>query len=556
MVLAIKLHDNIFIPKSMIDSGKHLLGLNYTLAQNKIKSLFPIDDGTKANRFIRDIFTHIKPNFTFNLYHLVDSLSISELLIANDEYNQNVRKTNPNPPLELLLPIENYLNYLGFEIAVFPTAPQLFILNLLKKVEIISEYWLEGETRPIDSSENTKNKDVFGEDVGEGFPSFAQNDFKPLQQQAPANPDINENNVLNNLDYDKFENRGEGATFIIIESDATNDLKKIGRKVNVSHLNKKNTGFLDSFGEMSGGALHQLQTLITLYGNAERTIQGLAPETNLVVCSLQAFGGQSPVADDFINRKKNLLSLLRECLFKVLKSKTKNAILLLEFETSIPLNKELAFENFPSYIISDVHKRLAEITNEHNTIVVGGVGNSSKNFNNLSPFPWKIKDGVQLIDTQFTYIDLTKREKSPIIMVAATEKMNNADFTIAESSNYGKEVDIYMYTNILMGDDIKTFTGTSAASAVTAGIIAFLQGRTLSGITGNGILPASGLQNGRKLTTQIIKKVFENTFMSDFRRKINTPLNLEKSGFIRKTTLEELWIQCEIELNRQASQRQ
>lgn len=549
MVLAIKLTDNIFVPQSIIDSGKHLLGLNYTLAQNKIKGLYTTSEESKFNRFFTDIQTHIKPALMFNLYHLVDSLSISELLIANNLHNNDVRASDPNPLPELLLPIENYLNYLGFEVDKIPNENQLVILNILKKIGIISEYWLEGETRQIISSRDVENKDVFGDKVGVGFPSIIQNEFNAIQPINAGNTDILEENYLRNLDFKKHENRGAGATIIIIESNATDDLKKIGNKVNISHFEKHRNAF-NSFGEMSEGNIHQLKTLITLYGNRDKQIQGLVPQANLVVCSLRNIEGFEP--NSFLNRKNDLLSLLRECLFKTLNQDIKNAILLLEFESIIPLGDkfELTSEYFPSYIIYDIYKRLEEITTQQNTIVVGGVGNSSKNFNDLDPFPWKLEKPKGLLKELrkkgFTYIDLTQRNL-PFIMVSAVDKkVGDTDFTIEKESNYGKEVDIFMYTNFPMGSDIENFDGTSAASAATAGIIAFLQGRALSIIS---LLPENpNFQNVKPLTTQIIKRVFENTFMLEFQRNIQTPLISEKTGFIHKTSFIELWEECEKQL--------
>jgi hypothetical protein len=561
MVLAVKLQDDIFIPQSVIDSGLHLLGLNYSLAQNNIKGLFSTNNESKFKRFSTDILKNFEVNFMFNLYHLVDSLSISELLIANNLHNNTVRVSNPNPLPELLLPIENYLNYLGFIINDFPSEKQFIILNTLKRFKFISEYWIEGETKQIKTSHEVERNDVFDDTIpiGVGLPSFVQTHINPFQLELPENPDVLKENYLSNLNFENLENRGEGATIIIIEANATNDKDKIGKKVNISHFQKHPESF-DSFGEMSGGNLHQLMTLITLYGNKEGQIVGLVPNANLVVCSLRHIPGFE--LENFINRKNNLLSLLRENLFKILKRNTENAILLLEFETIIPLGPDLNLEseNFPSFIIYDICKRLGEITTQHNTIVVGGVGNLSKDFNNLDPIPWKLEKPTgklkDLKNKGFTYVDLTQKNL-PFIMVSAVDKKTgDNDFTIEEEANYGKEMDVYMYTDFPMGTEIVNFNGTSAASAATAGIIAFLQGKALSGIVGNGDSPSSISPKKRKLTLQIIKKVFESTFMSDFPRNIQTSLLHEKTGFIRKTTLKTLWENCEMELKKQSLQRQ
>lgn len=573
MVLAIKIRDNIFIPQAIIDSGKHLLGLHFTVAQNNIKGLFTGNDESLFNDFFNKILKVFEPDLVFGLYHLVDSLNISELLIANNLHNQNVIATNPQPRPEMFLPIENYLNYLGFEIKNPPNLLQLGVLVALKSENIISEFWLEGETRQIKSSQDVDKKDVFEDDVIIGIGSnFVQNEFNPLQQLLPAGEAILENDILKNLDFEKHENRGSGATIILIESDATGDLTVIDDKVNIEHLKKLNA--FDSFGEMSkGGHPHQFQTLITLYGDSTGDVKGLAPNANLVVCSLRNIEGFKP--KDFINRKNDLLSRLRQNLFNTIKKDRnnalntpeqgrKNAILLLEFETLIPLGPlfQIESEYFPSYIIYDVYKRLKEITNQQNTIVVGGVGNSSKDFNDLDPFPWKltlkVKSKLKLLlkDKGYTYIDLTQKDL-PFIMVAAVEKNeNNSDFTITKESNYGKEMDVYMYTNFNVGRNVDTFKGTSGASAATAGIIAFLQGRALSGFVGNSDLPSPTLPKRRKLTIQIIKRVFERTFMKTFPRDIQTLITHKTTGLINKTTLEELWIECDKELKSLPSQHQ
>lgn len=547
MVLAIKLRDNIFVPQSVIESGKYLLGLNYALAQNKIKALFGINDELLFEGFLTQISTQFKTDVLFNLYHLVDSLSISELLLANDLSNKNLIATSPSPPPpESFLPIENYLNYLGFEIKKRPNKRQLNLLINLKSQNIISEFWLEGETRQIKGSQDFDVRDVFGDSTGIGFPNFAQNEFDSSEQLLPAGIDIDKNNFLKNLDYQIHENRGVGATIIIIEADATNKLDKIGNKVNINNFLNQSAS-IDSFGDMADGSVHQLQTLITLYGDNNGQITGLVPKANLVICSLRDIRGFNP--EDFLNRKNDILSLLRKNLFITLKQRRKNTILLLEFETLIPVGPTSTLDNeyYPSYIIYDIKKRFDEITIQHNTIVVGGVGNTEKDFNDLNPIPWKLRG--------YSYINLTKKDL-PFIMVAAVEKVaNNTDFTIEKESNFGKEMDIYMYTNFNIGE-IGRFPGTSGASAATAGIIAFLQGRAFSGIVGNGDMPSPNMPIRRKLSIQNVKNIFERTFMSTFPRDPQTKLTHETTGLIHKTTFAELWIQCEIELNRQASQRQ
>lgn len=499
MVLAIKLRDNIFVPQAIIDKVGHLFGENYAAAQNAIRGIYPSNDDTSFNSFFNQIIGLINPSLIFNLYHLVDCKMIADELIADKNFNDNLLASDPNPNSVLRRPLTNYLNVFGFEIKKRPSKPIVLILKGLKFTKIIQEFWLEGET---------------------------------FQSNSLTSTSVKRNDYLKNLKYIDIPNRGAGASIIIIESDATDDLEKIGQEVNIHNFEKGVVQF-NRLGVMRFGSEHQLLTLKTLYGNKKNTFDGLVPMANLVVSSLNKVPVQEQkLLTIFKAKKQYLLNLLRSILVEIEAQEIQNAILLLEFETWIPLNSDEpnTGELFPSYIIWDVKKRLNKLAKKRNIIVVGGVGNSHKNFDELSPDPSKNAQG-------YKYVDLNEKGL-PFIMVGGIDKKcPNCDFTTSKDSNFGKNLDVYMYTLFNLEENVQ-YGGTSGASAATAGIITYLQSKAL---VKNQLSP-----NAKPLTTEMIKEVFRLTFMQNFQKSNPRGLNETSVGLISTTTtLEDLWTKCE-----------
>ena len=84
MVLAIKLQDNIFVPQVIIDKVKHIFGANYLIAQNSIKGIYNTKDETSfESKLYNQIVNSFNPSLVFNLYHLVDSQKMSDIIISN-----------------------------------------------------------------------------------------------------------------------------------------------------------------------------------------------------------------------------------------------------------------------------------------------------------------------------------------------------------------------------------------------------------------------------------------------------------------------------------------
>jgi hypothetical protein len=502
MVLAIKLRDNIFVPQAIIDKVGHLFGENYSAAQNAIRGIYPSNDDTSFDGFFNQIISLLNPSLIFNLYHLADSQMIANELIADNNFNNNLLASDPNPDSALKRPLVNFLNAFGFEIKKRPSKAILLILNGLKRIKIIQEFWLEGET---------------------------------FQRGGFTTASISKNDYLKNLKYLDIPNRGEGASIIIIESDATDDLAKIGEEVNIQHFVTGKIKF-DRIGVMRFGSEHQLLTLKTLYGNKKNTFEGLVPMANLVMSSLNKVPVQEQkLLTIFKAKKQYLLNLLRSILVEIDAQKYQNSVLLLEFETWIPLNSDEPNmgEIFPSYTIWDVKELLNKLAKKRNIIVVGGAGNSHKNFDKLNPNPSKNAQG-------YKYVDLNEKELPFIMVGGADKKLPNADFTINKDSNFGKNIDVYMYTDFNLEEKVK-YGGTSGASAATAGIITYLQSKALAQ---NPLSP-----NVKPLTTQMIKEVFRLTFMKNFQKSNPRDLTDKSIGLISTTTtFKDLWGECERQL--------
>ncbi len=506
MVLAIKLRDNIFVPQIIINNIENIFGENYSIAQSSIRGVYSSNDDLSFTNFFNQIINVFTPNLIFNLYHLVDSQIIADELVADKVFNNNQLASNPDPNSLLLRPLINYLNLFGFEIKNRPTRGQLLILKGLKMLNIIQEYWLEGETFRSESFQNNA----------------------PLLNEG--------NNYLQNFNYLDIPDRGAGVSLIIIEPDATKDLEKIKVDVNVDNF-MNGTISLNTLGIMGFGDIHQNLTLSTLYGDKERTLEGLVPKVNLVVCSLNKPTLTDNLTKMFKSKQRTILNLLRSVLVEVNDKKFQNSVLLFEFETWIPLNKNEpnTGENFPSFIIWDIKNKIDELVKKRNIIVIGGVGDSHKNFD---PAPWKNRD-------DYSYVDLNK-PGLPFIMVSGVDRKSNSnDFTINSKSNYGKNVDVYMYTNFNLGKN-GLFGGTSGASAAMAGVVTYLQGKALLKNSDNGL---PNIQNSRPLTIQVLKKLIQSTFMLKFPRTNPTDLIDITTGFITPFKFTDLWKFCEKLLN-------
>jgi hypothetical protein len=430
--------------------------------------------------------------------------------VADKLFNDSQLASNPDPNSPILRPLVNYLNIFGFEIKKRPNLGQLLILKGLKILNIVQEYWLEGET----------------------FRSETFQNIVPLLDVG--------SNYLQNFNYLDIPDRGSGATLIIIEPDATSDLVKLGEDVNINNF-INGTISLNTLGTMGFGDIHQNMTLSTLYGDKELTLAGLVPKANLVVCSLNKPALTNDLTLMFKSKKRTILNLLRSVLMEVNASRFQNAVLLFEFETWIPLikNEPNTGENFPSFIIWDINNLINSLVTKRNIIVIGGVGDSHKNFDKLNPFPWeKNREG-------YSYVDLNQ-PGLPFIMVSGVDKKTNSnEFTINSKSNYGKNVDVYMYTNFNLGKNM-LFGGTSGASAVMAGIVTYLQGKALLKNSVNGL---PDIQNKKPLTTQLLKKLIQNTFMSKFPKANPADLTDKTTELIIPFQFAELWRLCEKLLN-------
>jgi hypothetical protein len=262
------------------------------------------------------------------------------------------------------------------------------------------------------------------------------------------------------------------------------------------------------------------------------------------VCSLNKTALTDDLTRRFKSKERTILNLLRSVLMEVNAKKFQNSVLLFEFETWIPLvkNEPNVGENFPSFIIWDIKNMIDELVNKGNLIVIGGVGDSHKDFD---PSPWKNKEG-------YSYVNLNQ-PGLPFIMVSGVDKKSNSnEFTINSKSNYGKNIDVYMYTNFNLGKN-GLFGGTSGASAAMAGVVTYLQGKAL---LKNSVTGLPNIQNRKPLSVQILKKLIQSTFMSKFPRAITTDLtDRTTTGLITPISFTELWKLCDKLIN-QPSQQQ
>ena len=542
MVLSIKLRDNIFVPQTIIDSGKYLFGLDYSAGQNVIRSFNLTKDETSFDIFFTKILNLFKPNLVFNLYHLVNSVELAEATLLNDYYNKNIIATVPFPTSEMFRSTDNFLSYFGFEIVKYPSKNQFDELVALKAQHIITHFWIEGNTQQIQSVAKKRRSN------SKLIPVSYDRDITQTQFQTivnPNSPQISTTDSIQNLAFENLPKRGAGATIISIEEDATDNRDKLSIGVNTAHFSDGSASF-GILGKPRFGNEHQINTLRTLYGDSKGFFKGISPYANLIVCSLDYMDPSASLNDNFVKKKTNvvnIISQIRKNLFTVYKQNFQNAILLFEFETWIPFSKKLNDgEYFPTAIIYDIEKWFSSLSKEGNIIVTCPSGNKSNDFDHLKTTPWKIRP--------LEYVDLTEKNL-PFILVGATE-VENGNFKVSKATNYGKNLDVYMYTNFKVAQNI-FYIDTSGAVAVVAGIVAYLQGMALS--VGN--LSSQNSAQPQKLTTKIIKDVFKNTFMKGFPRDTQMDIISITRGIINPTvTLEKLWAECEIILKRQPSQHQ
>lgn len=524
MVLAIKIKDNINV--FGLSLSKFNLGFGYIQAQDEIRSIFNINNDVDFDTFQNSIFNNFEFNpakmiKAYNLYYLANSLEISKKILDTQAFNFNQITTSSTVTDMNLLPLENQLNYFGFNIKKYPNKSQFLVLNDLKTQNIIESYWIEGDTSlPIIS------KTVSLPPLNPTVANALQNDLT---------------NVINDyekdLDYKLLNNRGLGATIIDFEEDATSDILII----NNSNIFLKN--FSEDFSTISfignnrnGDFGHQIFTFQVLFAQPDTNekrfqVNGICPKVNTVISSLKPL-----LHDDYMASIRNNLTEIQNL-------NMQNAILLFEFETDInPKKRKSPNGRFPVTIYPEINNRLEELVKMKNLIILQGSGNIGIDFDALTNAPWEFKTGAK-------YNNL-KINNPNIIMVGGVKKDFNGVFQKIESSNTSKSMDVLMYSDILLmnlKNIPKRYGGSSAAVAVCAGIVAYLQGRALQGAGNSPEGLPSGIDNTKRvLTVKIIKALFQKTF------------NKERSAgvLLSPFKLEELWIECQKELNLQPSQHQ
>lgn len=513
MVLAIKIKDDINIPQTA--QADFSFGFDYFNAQNQIRSIFSISNDLKFDIFQKSIFE----NFTFNpwqtikaynLYYLANSQYISNKLQLIKSYNLNLISSDPSVTDEKLIPLENQLNYFGFNIKKYPTKAQFKILNDLKKNNIIESYWIEGDTS-------------------------VASEINPISINPIVATNLNTSTIAQNLEINDFEkdfnyeliqNRGAKADIICFEEDATDDIATINQSniyLNNFPSNAASFSFLGAIGQ-NGNYQHQINTLQILFAKPPLNqtffhLNGICPEANIKFLSVK------PMA---IN---NYMGKIRRNLTEISLNPLKNSILFFEFETDIPLKinrKVSSAGRFPITIYPEINTRLTELTKLNNFIILEGSGNMNIDFDKIEKAPWNITKGTK-------YNNLSENNPS-IIMVGGVEKGNDNVFKKNGDTNICKSIDVLMYTNLLVKDKENNpirYSGSSGAVAVTAGIIAYLQGRAIQEMSDP---ETGGLATGFNRTKgvfsiDIIKKLFRKTFKKDFAEGI----------LLTPFTLEELW---------------
>ena len=524
MILSVKIKDNIRVSNEK--ARDIAFGGNYFEAQNLIKDIFNINDDINFEIFANKIFDNFKfskkvSNKTYNLYYLSDPIKIANTQLKLHRTNSNYTSSNPAPLEENLLPLVNYLNFFGFVIAKFPTKSQFSILNKLKESDIIESYWIEGKTfqpKP-NSTDNLLINSLTAQTTVEGQ-GLTLNQFE------------------NDLQFNHLKNRGLGATIIIFEESATNDLSVISgynsclKNFNNNNLSISTVGLF----EEDVSIKHQLKTLVTLFSkNNENQIidnfelNGICPEANLIIASVFPLG------------EEDYLGKIRQILVELNNSEIRNTILLFEFVTNIydKENTVIPKTTLPVSVYKDINEQLVTLAKSKNFIVIEGAGNIGINFDKAN----ELKDTVWNSD-KMSYNNLSIN--NPYVMMIGATRMENGVFVFIDT-NMSDNFDAYMYTEYQIfgkDDSITSYGGTSGAVAVTAGIVTYLQGKAIQEITSqnlNGLIDER-FRIKKPLTVEIIKKAFENTF-----KKYSG-----NGTILTPTTIANLWEECKnVALKRQ-----
>lgn len=533
MVLSIKIKDDIWIPTT---NPNIKLSDNFEQAQNSIANIFKVNQEKDEvfNEFNTTIQDNFNPSETFNLYYLADGLEIAQVIIVDDAFYNQFSSVSPSRPIETQtenapnFDKSNLLNNFGYRISNYPTPEQFDILNDLKLQKIIDYYWIEGEINYLHDDEVLKDEYKIKEEVvvsvTETNESLALNlteDFTieiGKQKSIPAS----NNYYMKELGLKSEKNRGLGATIICMEQNATANLFKWKNKF-IKDLKASTIPITSK--DIDETQQHQLETLVTLFAKipkGEKNVlnqpEGIIPEANLVVSSI--YDSKMPFQDPLLKFSK--MDVLRKTLMgisiEIIKGNLQNAILLFEFSINVP--RSANDENPVSYPLSidpEINRMLNSLILGKNVISVTGSGNAGISFDGNAGNIWN--------NSNLGYTDLSINNPSLIMIGDATKDKN----TIKSVFNKSDSLDAYLYTDIgitKMNNKLTSFGGTSAASAIAAGIITFLQGKAL-------IIPG-----GRKpLTTKMVKNVFKQTFMKNYPDKILT-----------KHTLNDLWNKCQLEL--------
>ncbi len=544
MKLSIKLQDIIWISAK---ESKITWSPNYDVARKSIEELFDMNslDNHPFEDFVTTIFKTFKPKNAHNLYYLADANLIVKNLIIDYEYNTlntQIIRFSDIPPI-------NFLNFFGFEIDKIPTKKQVVVLEDLKKQNIVEYYWLENDIRMIEPKTNPRHQikksksyfidiEIYKDEIDiEIEANFSQSLNLTNEQDYVLDLGLNKNN----------EKRGLGATIIDFEYDATDNLDLIRKNQYLKNL-FPNTKILGSMGQLSNNNLtHQDSTLTALFAktppNESFKIFGLAPEANLIVCSLLP-DSEKDLLKQFEKRKLKLNDILRKKLVELGGDIYQNSILLFEFELDIITgpnpkvteNSVYPTVTYPAVIIPDVSEALLKLSNNNlnigqrgkNIISVVAAGNKNRNFDE----DFKNKKNKAVFGN-FTYTDL--KIANPGFMMIGVGKKNETTqkYEINKRYNNAGAIEAYFYDQIKL-QNMNVFEATSAATAIVAGIVAYLQGKALIETL-----------NKQPLTIDIFKKLVKKTFMKNFPNNVLSPFNLK-----------DLWQECENELKLNASQHQ
>ena len=525
MNLSVKLYDNIWVTTNI---STLTLSPNYREARNEVKNIFHVNqlDDSTFGHFFDEITNTFNPSFSYNLYYMVNGDDITKVIKKGHSKRKiSLRAVKANPNKESIK-IVNFLNYFGFDINTYPSKEQLTILQRLKESHIIEYYWIEGIAYP------TSNLAMLNFEIN------ASNELRNEQTivQIESNNQENtfgtliKNEFIKDLGTDSIKNRGLGAKVIILEKYATDKIERLSRNKNLNKKFKKNgivvsiNNELNGFNRTDNQIIHQIQTLLTLFANADETNpnNGIVPDADVVL-------GGINISDDTQNVLNLSMAEIRKMLFKVNDSKFKNSILLFEFVMDVPVS-EFGTETHAVIVIPDILEIITSMTINENIIAVGGAGNNSIPYDEIVNGIWTLEG--------FNYTDLSKNIPSFVMIGATVFDEENNVYVIDQISNHSKNFDAYMYTNFFVGfpNDNGFFRGTSAAGALAAGIITFLQGKSIQ--KNRNKSGVNRRDSPSLLNTKLIKQIFKQNFMKNFPQRVLTP-----------TTLRKLWTDVQKKLN-------